>query len=771
VHTRSREGKTLLVLTLITALTLGAAPAATAAPQSADLPTLNITLNDTNSSHNTLNFVHASKENKVPTTMTIEDPTGVGSINAPVVGEIKGRGNYTWTLPKKPYQIKFDKSTAVLGMAPAKTWVLLANAADASLMRNKVAFDLANSIGLAYSPESRWVDLRVNGTYLGNYLISEKTEVKKNRVDLSDPQGVLVELDNNYGLAEPYNFRSATSKSLFVLKDATAGVPDLDEGPLPADALAGWNDVQKTLNKVDSLLAAPKIDWPALSALIDVDSFVKYYYVFELAANPEITQSSIYFYKNGPSSKLFAGPVWDFDSALGNYDKAQHLGSDPVGDYAKNAHVLRQQGNGFFFDIFRSVEFVERANQLWAASISSQVALVPAKVSRWENEIKGSADQNFTTWNILGKPTLLIPGLGKSYHSTYAGEVSYLRDWLTKRATMLIKEQSPTPILRYKSHVQDIGWQEKVNTGQVSGTLGELKRMESIAVESPGSTAIQNIEANAHVQDVGWMGWRNASSVGTSGRSLRVEGIQFRLTGSLASTYDISYRTHVQDVGWQPWVANGAVAGTSGQAKRIEAIQVRLLDKANPVLPSLPPVTPPTTPPPTTPPTTPPVEPTPPPTTPPTTPPVEPTPVPTPPPAAPVGTASYAVHSADVGWTPTVSDSQTAGIAGKRIEALRLVASSADVSGDISYRAHVQDVGWMSWKDSSSSIGTTGRGLRLEAFEITLTGDLATKFDVEYRANVRGAGWQGWVKNGATAGGTGKQLQLEQVQIRLVPRV
>ncbi|MET0933618.1 MAG: CotH kinase family protein [Mycetocola sp.] len=729
--TRIRRAQILLVFSLASALTVGGIgnlPAATAAPQTVNLPTLDITLNDPDSTRNTLDFVHASKDNKVPTTMTLEDPSGAHSISAPVAGEIKGRGNYTWTLPKKPYQIKFADNTAVLGMSPSKTWILLANAADASLMRNKAAFDLANSIGLAYSPESKWVDLRVNGKYLGNYLISEKTEVKKNRVDLSSAEGVLVELDNNYGLAEPYNFRTGTSKSLFVLKDAKSGVPDLDEGPLPASTKAGWDDITTTLNTVDALLAAPQIDWAALSALIDVDSFVKYYYVFEQTANPEITQSSIYFYKDGLGSKLFAGPVWDFDSALGNYDRAPHLGSDPKADYAKNAQILRQQGNGFFFDLFRSEKFVERANQLWQEAIGQQVALMPSKITTWENEIKDSAAQNFAAWPILGTSTLLIPGLGKNYHRTYAGEVAYLRDWVTKRATLMLKEQAPTPVLRYRAHVQDIGWQDKVNFGQVAGTLLQSKRTESLSLETPGSTAIQSIEANAHVQDIGWMGWRNASNIGTTGRSLRVEGIQLRLTGALASDYDISYRTHVQDIGWQSWVTNGATAGTSGQAKRIEAIQVRLLAKTIPALPA-------------------------------------------PTPAVPVGEASYSVHSADVGWSPTVFDGTTAGVLGKRVESLKFRTSSPDASGNISYRAHVQDIGWMSNQDSSAPfIGTTGRGLRMEAFEITLTGDLGAKFNVEYRANVKGVGWQDWAANGRTAGTTGKGLAIEQVEIRLVPK-
>ncbi|MBX0301801.1 CotH kinase family protein [Cryobacterium sp. 1639] len=592
MRTMTREGlaRRVMVLTLTLGLTVTlisvAGPPATAAPQTPNLPTLNITLADPDASRNTLSYVHASKDNKVATTMTLEDPAGAHNITTPALGEIKGRGNHTWKLAKKPYQIKFDQSTAVLGMAPSKTWILLANAADASLMRNKVAFELATAIGLAYSPESKWVDLRVNGKYLGNYLISEKTEVKENRVDLAHPQGVLVELDNSYGAAEPYNFRTNSSRSLFVLKEATSGVPDPDEGALPADTLAGWNDVKNTLNRVDAILAAPQVDWAALSALIDVDSFVKFYYVFELTANPEITQSSVYFYKNGPG-KLFAGPVWDFDTALGNFDKARHLGSDPKADYAKNAQLLQQSGNGFFFDLFRSTEFVQRANQLWQAGISHEVGLMPAKISRWENEIKASAAQNFAVWPILGTKTLLTSA-GKDYHPTYAGEVGYLRDWVSTRAKILIREQGATPMLRFQAHVQNIGWQRKVNTGQVAGTIGQALRTEAFILETPGSTAIANIEATVHVENLGWMGWHTASRVGTTGLSLRMEAIQFRLTGALASQYDISYRVHVQNIGWQSWVSNSATAGTTGQAKRVEAVQVRLLAKGSPTLPALP---------------------------------------------------------------------------------------------------------------------------------------------------------------------------------------
>lgn len=738
-----RRAAAILVAAALAVAGLGTLPAS-AAPQSADLPTLNITLADPDASHNSLNYVHASKDNKVATTMTLEDPSGAHSIEAPVAGEIKGRGNFTWNLPKKPYQIKFADNTSVLGMASSKTWVLLANAADASLMRNKVAFEFAEKIGLAYSPESRWVDLRVNGQYMGNYLISEKTEVKKNRVDLKHEQGVMVELDNNYGTAEDYYFRTGTSKSLFVLKEAKSDVPDLDEGPLPAATQAGWDDIKNTLNRVDQLLAAAKVDWAALSALIDVDSFIKYYFVYELTANPELSQSSIYFYKDGPSSKLFAGPVWDFDSGLGNYDRAAHLGSNPNTDYAKSISILRQQGNGWYHDLFRTEEFLDRAQTLWNQSIRAEAVLIPAKITRWEGQLKTSAANNFNKWKILGGPTLLIQGWGKNYSTTYAGEVAYLRDWMKTRITMLAKEHTPTPRLRYRGHVQLVGWQPKVNTGQVAGTVGQDKRLESILLATPGTSAIDSIQGIAHIQEIGWTSWGQAATLGTTGQDKRLEAVAYRLTGSLANQYDISYRVHIQDIGWQSWKVNSEMAGTEGQGKRIEAIQIRLLSKAAVTFPALPP------------------EPTP-------TPTATATPTPTPTQNLTVR-ASYNGNVQDFGWTQVYENGATLGQVGKRLEAIKLKVASPQVTGNLTYRAHVQEVGWQPWIEAASGryIGTEGRSLRVEAFEVKLNGDLATKFDIRYRAYVKGKGWQAWVSNGQTAGTTGQSLQIEQVQFQAV---
>lgn len=770
----------------------GTAPMASAEQTGVELPVIDIALTDPDPSHNSIGYLHGRGKNKVAATISVEDPAGVHSVAA-TVGEIKGRGNHTWTLPKRPYQIKFSSDQALLGMAPQKTWVLLANAADASLMRNRIAYDLAGAIGMPYAPESRFAEVRIDGVYQGTYLVAEKTEVKKNRVVLNDSRGVLVELDNSYGAAEDFFFYTGTSRSLFTLKDAKSDIPDrLSDGALPAlpaATQAGWDDVRATLNELDALLAAPAPDWEGIGELIDVDSFVRYYFVYEVTQNPEIVASSIYFYKDGPSDVLHAGPVWDFDTSLGNYDKSEALGAFPNAEYVKNARMLLGGGNGWYGDLFRIPEFVQRANELWAQGIGEAVRGLSAGVDAHEAELAASAERNFSTWKTLGMPTMLLAGYGKDYASTYAAEVSYLRDWVSRRSAFLHDAYGDVPVLSGRAHVEAFGWLPAVSTGQFMGTTGLARRLEAFSVSAVDAVGSGGIEARAHVQNRGWSDWASTESVGTTGLGLRLEAFQLRLTGDLAARYRLAYRAHVQDIGWQDWAFDGATVGTTGLGLRVEAVQVRLLRTSSaepgpdPTATTEPEPTPAPDPtaapqPTATPDPTPTVEPT-------ATPDPTPTPDPTaspeptqppeptePPPPVGAGQTSYSAHVQNLGWMPTVHDGETAGTTGLslRLETLRLAVSSPGLTGDVLYCGHVESIGWQPCVDSAQAIGTYGQGLRLEAFTIALTGELAEHYRISYQAHVQDVGWQPLVSDGEVAGTVGQSKRIEAVRIVLEPR-
>lgn len=691
----------------------GGAQVVAAAPTPvSNLPLLAVDLTDPDPTHNTITYVNASKDNVVAATVNLVGAQDPAQNLTALSAEIKGRGNFTWRLEKKPYQLKFSTAQSVLGMAPAKTWVLLANHADTSLLRSKVALELSRQLGLPYSSESRFVDLKVNGAYLGNYLVTEKVEVKTNRVELQNDAGILLELDNNYGLAEDHHFYTKTSNTLFVLKDAKGGVTV----PLSPAVQSGYTEAQAYLNTFETLLYAPNPDWARISAMIDVPSFLKYYFVYELTENPEITQSSVYFYKDGPGDVLHAGPVWDFDSALGSY-VTESLGGDPVSEYVKNANILRSKGNGWFGQLFRNPQFVVAANTMYTDEVEPKLTELTTRIDGYAAEIGQSAALNFQRWPILGKASLW-PANGHLVRSTWSGEVSYLRAVVAQRAGFLNSAYGRTmPVVRYSGHVSSIGWQPKVNTGMIAGTVGRNLGLEALVLSHSNAVVPGSIEANGHVASLGWLGWKSpGATIGTTGRSLSLDAVQLRLTDQLATRYDVSYRVHVQGVGWLPWAKNGAAAGVMGVGRRLEAVQVRLLPRS----PS----------------------------------------------------TSYRSHVQNIGWMPYVTNGTTSGTTGRalRIEALQLNVTGGSYAGGMSYRGYVQNVGWQGWVGPTSPIGTTGRGLRLEAFQVKLTGDRAAHYAVRYRAYVQDVGWQQWVWDGATAGTTGLAKRVEAVQVDVVPK-
>ena len=154
-------------------------------------------------------------------------------------------------------------------------------------------------------------------------------------------------------------------------------------------------------------------------------------------------------------------------------------------------------------------------------------------------------------------------------------------------ATAATVEGSDRAHVQYRSHLQTYGWQNWKNDGDISGTTGKAKRLESLKLELKNKDYTGGICYNAHVQTIGWQADPNKSATwkkdgefcGTTGNAKRLEAIHIELYGEMAEHYDIYYRVHSQTYGWMKWAKNGEMAGTTGQHKRIEGIQVVLVKK------------------------------------------------------------------------------------------------------------------------------------------------------------------------------------------------
>ena len=218
--------------------------------------------------------------------------------------QVKGRGNVTWMQEKKPYQIKFGSKVDLFGMGKAKKWVLLANAMDASYLRNDVAFELARMLEMEYVFDGEFVELYFDGEYEGLYYLTHAVEIGKTTVNLKDPMGVLVELDNLYwNMEESY---LAENGDYLVIKDIVA----------KEKKMAAMEGFLIEYNKL--VEAISQKDYEEITSIIDVESFAKYYLLNEFLVNPDAYWTSFYFYKDGVDDRIHAGPGWDFDLSLAN---------------------------------------------------------------------------------------------------------------------------------------------------------------------------------------------------------------------------------------------------------------------------------------------------------------------------------------------------------------------------------------------------------------------------------------------------------------------
>lgn len=150
-------------------------------------------------------------------------------------------------------------------------------------------------------------------------------------------------------------------------------------------------------------------------------------------------------------------------------------------------------------------------------------------------------------------------------------------------ASSTLKYEVPRPVFNYQSHVQNIGWQNKVSTPSTSGTEGQALRMEAFVLSDlpVDVTSKGNVLYQSHVQNVGWQNYVSQNNIsGTTGRSLRVEGMRFKLTNDLAKEYNIYARGHVEGIGWLGWGIQGQLIGSEGCSRRLEAIQVMIVPKS-----------------------------------------------------------------------------------------------------------------------------------------------------------------------------------------------
>lgn len=333
--------------------------------------------------------------------------------------EIKGRGNYSWSMSKKPYAVKLTDAASLLGMGKGKNWVLIANWSDKTLMRNYLTMQLARNIGSEYSSDCKYVDVYFNGKYHGNYVLTEKITLGSNRIDVDPNVGGLFEIEMTY----------RHSDCTWCI-DLPSGVHVMYKEPDEDEYGTEWKE--RMLTKFRSLFTKADISitsrgYEYYSRYIDVDSFIDWYIVNEFVKNYDsgFTTSCYCYVKE--DGKIYMGPVWDYDTCMGNQAAATCVETEGY-------HV----GTSPWYDaLLHDEDFFRMLCERWSFLIDSGAIQENFfdLMTKTDEYISESSKENFKIWRDAER----FDGLRGSRLSTYSheDEVEYVRNWMTKRMNWL----------------------------------------------------------------------------------------------------------------------------------------------------------------------------------------------------------------------------------------------------------------------------------------------------------------------------------------------
>ena len=288
---------------------------------------------------------------------------------------MRGRGNSTWHYPKKPYAFKLDSKAEILGMPKHKRWVLLANWMDRTLLRNRISFAIAMKTGLAWTPHGEFVEVFLNGEFLGNYYLCEHIKIDKNRVNIDELEdddvdsGYIFELDSYFD--EDYKFRSQYYNMPYMFKD-----PD----EVNEDQFAFMQDYVNNMEA--SLYINSRFADREYTEYLNVDSFIDWWLVHEITGNAEPKHPKSSYMHRNTGGKLTMGPVWDFDWETFKPHKN---------------YIIKDKM--YYGRLFQDAKFRERVKERWSA-LEAGFREIPAYIESEAARIKSSESMNHEMWPI-----------------------------------------------------------------------------------------------------------------------------------------------------------------------------------------------------------------------------------------------------------------------------------------------------------------------------------------------------------------------------------
>lgn len=348
------------------------------------------------------------------------------------------RGYSTLQLPKHSYTLHTVDSNSnqinvpLLGLPAEEDWVLYAPYEDKSLIRDVLAYELANRMG-RYAPRTRFVELFIRDSnrqlsmrdYVGVYVLVEKIKRSKERVNIaklgpednSEPAitgGYIVKRDHSERPDTRFRTRNGGPYTYVYPKGSRITEPQ-----------KRW--LRQYFNSFETALHGPNFADPetGYAAFLDVDSFIDAFWLIEMSKNVDGFRYSSFITKDR-GGKLKTEPPWDWNRSFGNAN--YYGGGTPRGWYWTN---LRPNEISWYKRLREDPEFAQRCAARWVELRRS--VFDPVRINRRVDELAAQLQEaqqrNFRRWSILGRQVTCNHYVGDSYEE----EVKWLKKWIERR--------------------------------------------------------------------------------------------------------------------------------------------------------------------------------------------------------------------------------------------------------------------------------------------------------------------------------------------------
>lgn len=397
---------------------------------------------------------------------------------------ISGRGNSTWKqTDKKSWAIKLSEKSSLCKLRKGKRYNLLALASEGNKLKTKVCMDLAEELGLNYSPQGTWIDLYMNGEYEGLYFITETVSVNSGRVEIDnlddeneengfDEESAVPINEGNIKYYE-YSSNQRVDGGYLIEKDTPARYDRAEVGfklnsgatfTASSPKTASRNQIEyiRTLfQNAEDAIRNPESE--EYTELIDTDSFAGRFLVDEMSLNIDANITSSYYYKEKGSDVIYAGPIWDYDKSWGE-SNTDSLEGHYV-DY--NVSILdgfRADSLDWYNYLMDKDSFRQEVADKYEAIIPFMRDMVENRIDEYADTIKASACMDELRWP---RDTVNLAWPGN--FTEYDNDVRYTKWFICNRLIALNNRYLEEP-----EEINDwaLGY---IQTGICNGQVHEVK--------------------------------------------------------------------------------------------------------------------------------------------------------------------------------------------------------------------------------------------------------------------------------------------------------